>query len=539
MAQDKNNENGFELNNIPADDDDFSVDSFAELLNSVAGDKKGSVDLKADDEEVIEPLDVDSGSEEGASADHSNLSGDAFLDMLYGETKRDISNQFDALTTECRTFVPDDAPIAPKEEKPVIKAPAPKPEQYEDVSSSTPRAAGKAARAASFSDAVKAAMEAEGGYGTEEKFVVSLDNLDGSAPEEEDPYITPAAPVRRNEQPVKSNKSVDGKKTAAGKKKKKKKGFFAGLLPSREDSTFEIFRKCLFLVSVITMVACLGSLGNTYLYQPYVAGKTATSLTDIRSDEMSSWEEVNKKYDGIKFPDSMRVNLAEYYAINNSFYGYLEVAGTSISMPVVQGGNNEYYLKHDFYRKWTKYGCPFVNYRNSAYGLDRNTSIFGHNMEYDDLIFGDLEKYRTIDGFKKAPIIELETLYQKYTFKVYAVFVTSAKNDSNGWIFNYIFTQLSDPVFEEYIAQMDQRKFYSTGVDINKSDKILTLSTCSYDFSDERLVVVGRLVRDGESTEVDTSKAVANSNPRYPNEWYAKKGKKNPYASASKWVPHS
>ena len=95
------------------------------------------------------------------------------------------------------------------------------------------------------------------------------------------------------------------------------------------------------------MVICIGILGNTYLLQPYIAEAKAGELSDLRNEAATSWDEVSKKYSGVKFPSDMRVNLADFYAINNSFYGYLEIDGTNISMPVVKGTNNEYYLKRN------------------------------------------------------------------------------------------------------------------------------------------------------------------------------------------------
>ena len=80
-----------------------------------------------------------------------------------------------------------------------------------------------------------------------------------------------------------------------------------------------------------------------------------------------------------------------------------------------------------------------------------------------------------------------------------------------------------------------QRSLYDTGVDVLPSDKILTLSTCSHEFEDARFVVVARLVRQGESEEVDVSRASVNSNPRYPQAYYDKKKQKNPYVNASQW----
>ncbi len=87
----------------------------------------------------------------------------------------------------------------------------------------------------------------------------------------------------------------------------------------------------------------------------------------------------------------------------------------------------------------------------------------------------------------------------------------------------------------EYISEVDKRAFYKTGVDIQPGDSILTLSTCCYDFDSAKLVVVARQVRQGESTDVDTSKAVKNANPRYPQAWYDANDKTNPYANDTRW----
>ena len=156
----------------------------------------------------------------------------------------------------------------------------------------------------------------------------------------------------------------------------------------------------------------------------------------------------------------------------------------------------------------------------------------------DGLVFADLKKYKTIDGFKESPIMEFDTLYRSYKFKIYAVMITNSKEeDDNGYIFNYTVPDFgSEANFTSYIAAVDERKLYTTGVDIQPDDKLLTLSTCTYEFSDARLVIIGRMVRDGEDASVDTTLAVANPNPRYPQAWYDKNGKTNPFAGAAQWT---
>ena len=56
---------------------------------------------------------------------------------------------------------------------------------------------------------------------------------------------------------------------------------------------------------------------------------------------------------------------------------------------------------------------------------------------------------------------------------------------------------------------------------------------------DARFAVIGRLVRDGESEEIDTSLVKANDNVRYPQLYYNVFGGSNPWVNASKWVPEA
>ena len=53
-----------------------------------------------------------------------------------------------------------------------------------------------------------------------------------------------------------------------------------------------------------------------------------------------------------------------------------------------------------------------------------------------------------------------------------------------------------------------------------------------------RCVLVARLIRDGESEEVDPSLATVNENPRYPQIWYDKYKKANPYKDVYKRQAH-
>lgn len=297
----------------------------------------------------------------------------------------------------------------------------------------------------------------------------------------------------------------------------------------------EIIRRITLAAATICLIISGGVLINHYILEPMKESKQASELasmiqTTLEDNSNDPWDEINQKHPDVDFPAEMNPAFAELYALNRDFGGWISIPEMNINFSVVQGNDNKYYERRDFYGKGTSYGVPFFDYRNSLKTLDRNTIIYGHNMRHDDKIFGTLEQYRTVEGFAKAPVIGMSTIYGDYTFKIYAVFISNSRSeDNNGDIFNYIFTTASNENFANYIREVDKRKLYSTGVDINENDKILTLSTCCYDFTDARLAVVGRLLRDGESPAVDTSLAEENPSPKFPQAYYDAKGIENPY----------
>ena len=261
---------------------------------------------------------------------------------------------------------------------------------------------------------------------------------------------------------------------------------------------------------------------------------------EVQLTPEQQWEKVKSEYPNVVFPSDIQLKYAKLYATNREFIGYLSAPGVKLNLPVVQTDNDETYLNKNFYGKNTKYGCPFVTHLNNIGSdpsdLDTNTVIFGHYMK-DGSVFGNLFKYKTIDGFKAAPVIEFNTLYNDYKWKVIAAFITNAdEKDDNGYVFKYYFTNLTTrDRYSAFLSELSQRSIYDTGVDVLPDDKILTLSTCSYEFENARFVVVARLVRFGESAEVDVSKATDNPNPRYPQAYYDKKKKDNPYKDAYRW----
>ena len=301
----------------------------------------------------------------------------------------------------------------------------------------------------------------------------------------------------------------------------------------------DIIRKVVLAVSIIVILISSAILANTYILEPYKYKKNETAISDTLDKEVTGTvDEIEKdEDDDTEYPSGMLAKYRQLFKVNSDLKGWISIPALEINLPIAQASDNDYYLHRNIYKKWTNYGVPFYDYRiEDLKNLPKNTVIYGHNMHYDDLIFGMLENYREPEGFKSAPVIECNTIYGDHVWFVYAAFITnSAPSQDNGYVFPYNFIDISEQKFAEYIQEVDKRKFYTTGVDISPTDKILTLSTCCYDFDGGRLVIVARLKRDGESDTVDTSRVVVNSNPKYPQAWYNANKKTNPYANDPRW----
>lgn len=317
----------------------------------------------------------------------------------------------------------------------------------------------------------------------------------------------------------------------------------------KRKRTSKIFLNVISIVLVAAILVSGGILGKRgieyflILKQEQKQHQQATIPEDIIKEletmtEEEKWAYLYKQYPeliNVNFPNGILCDYALHYANNPQTVGYIKIEGTKIDTPVVQADNNKYYLNHDFYGNATSYGAVFASYKNSFEPFDRNTLLYGHNMN-DGSRFAALLNYKSLDYFKKHPTIQYDSLFEKHTWKIYAVVVTNGSTDSdNGYFFDFTFNHCSDACYEEYIEEIDKRKLYDTGVDLLPTDTIVTLCTCTYEYDDARLLVIARMVRDGESPEVDTSLASMKDTPvKYPDSYYSNPSD-NPYKNDKKF----
>ena len=271
--------------------------------------------------------------------------------------------------------------------------------------------------------------------------------------------------------------------------------------------------------------------------------KEALALAELTTFDVNDGA-FNKNYDGVVFPAGILEEYKAAYAANDHLVGWIKVPETIIDFPVVQCENNSAYLQYDFYRNYNERGSIYLDCRNDIAGDDTSFIIYGHNF-YDGTMFSPLENYEQLDFYKKAPVIEFNTILHKQKWKIFSVFITTAtESEDNGYLFNYIYPYLKGENYKAFLSELQKRSLINTTVDVNSGDKLLILSTCTkmLDISssrraDGRCVIVARAVRDGESEKVDVASATANSNAKFPQIWYTKNKLENPFANDDRWEP--
>ncbi len=183
------------------------------------------------------------------------------------------------------------------------------------------------------------------------------------------------------------------------------------------------------------------------------------------------------------------------YQENRDLVGWLRMEGI-LDLPVVYK-DNDYYLTRDFYKNKSASGTLFLDENHPFRENAQNLLLHGHNMK-DGTMFGRLVQYETnLQFLKNNPFIQYSTLWEKDQYVIFAVLHVSLDVHSDQF-FNYFthHTFSSDAQFENYVRQLQNRSVFSIPVNVEPTDALLTLSTC---LDDDRLVIVARRVRKGES----------------------------------------
>lgn len=271
-------------------------------------------------------------------------------------------------------------------------------------------------------------------------------------------------------------------------------------------------------ILIVVIFSCIIGYGINE-YDIYKSSQEIDSITDDIADLLEEFEnydtpdetvdpeptptpsEPNEPTTPVTPPPSKPTYVSPYYKnyarvisvlkqSNPDTVGWLTVNNTTVNYPVVQSTNNSYYLNHDFNKNANSLGWIFMDYRNSAYELDQNTVIYGHNLARDKIMFGNLSATLNPNWYTKAnnQYITFNTASGDMQWRIFSIYIIAATND---YLYNAFETQEE---FLNFANAMKARSINDFGVEIKENDKILTLSTCQNN-GKSRLVVHAVLVK--------------------------------------------
>ncbi len=217
--------------------------------------------------------------------------------------------------------------------------------------------------------------------------------------------------------------------------------------------------------------------------------KSQTNIDEIKT-ELATEKPQEENADNESSMDKVR----ELHEKNPDTIGWVRIDGTNIDYPVMHNNkSNAFYLHRDFNKEYSSSGIPFLDYQCKPDASSDNTIIYAHNMR-NGTMFHDLLNYKDEAFLSAHRIIEFDTLSAIGKYEIFAVLRTQvgAKNE----FLYYDFVDASSPAeFDEFIAKCIKLSIHKSDIIPKYGDKILTLSTCSYNVNNERFVVFAKKIQ--------------------------------------------
>ena len=188
--------------------------------------------------------------------------------------------------------------------------------------------------------------------------------------------------------------------------------------------------------------------------------------------------------------DLVKIDFDAIRAINTDVYAWIWIPDTVISYPVLQGDSNWTYLGHTFDGAVSNSGSIFIDYRNAPDFSDKNTIVYGHNMQSGDM-FGSLKKFQSESYALEHPYFYI---FEPGGCKRYEIFCSAVTRfDSSVYTFRFY----DDNAFSEHLKMLARISgIHPQEEEPDSDDRIMTLSTCTNGSKLNRFVIIGRLIDD-------------------------------------------
>ena len=242
---------------------------------------------------------------------------------------------------------------------------------------------------------------------------------------------------------------------------------------------FSVYKTCSYLFESDTGANYSSELQSEAVVWDTHNSDTISSDADAASGAMSGSSAPEEQ-----IPES--VDFESLQKISKNCAAWIFCPDSKINYPVAHGTDDAYYLHRLLNGKKNNGGTLFIEAENQKDFSDWNTIIYGHNMK-NGTMFGDLTEYEDQSYYEAHPVMYLYTPDKRWKMELIAGFVTDTSSD--------IYQIPKDEEAKmELVNTAEKKSDFKTDVTVQEKDRLVTLSTCSYEKDDARYVVIGKLV---------------------------------------------
>ncbi len=229
-----------------------------------------------------------------------------------------------------------------------------------------------------------------------------------------------------------------------------------------------------------------------------VTTTTGTSTSETTSEEgttsSTTSETVPSVQENVLSPEiceELKEQAQELQETYTDAIGWIYIPDTSINYPIMQGNDNDFYLTHGTDGRSLKCGCIELDFRCENRLQNNFNILYGHNMKNGSM-FANVCRFKDKSYYDSHPYGWVYTADSVYRLDFFSVAVT----DWHDEIYNG-FRSL-----DEWTPHLKEISRIYEEVELTEQDRLVLLSTCSYEFDNARTVLTGRLVEmEGDINE--------------------------------------
>lgn len=240
------------------------------------------------------------------------------------------------------------------------------------------------------------------------------------------------------------------------------------------------------VIKIILLAICLCVfIFSAYNIYKYLSEENANKKLNNELMEKAIIETPNDNNDNAQENENILPISVDFSVLkqeNEDIVGWLYLEDSPINYPVVQSNDNDYYLRRLVNGEYNIAGSLFMDYRNDSNLEDDNTIIYGHNMK-NNTMFGSLQEYKSQDYYDNHKVMYYFTSEKNYIIELFTGYTISVESDI------YDLSVIDSSKLEEWISKSD----FESNTKVTEEDKIITLSTCAYEYDGARYVVMGVL----------------------------------------------